>query len=231
MNETVFTRFWAILTAPEAVMEAVRHDPRWTAAALVTLLLVGFTTGATLHITGPEQMEMMENSRLMEIMPPEDIDEMWAEYDEISMSQRLTTGLQGGFGTLFAVFIMCLVYGLFGKLAAGTGTFRQVMGVCFWASYVGLGLSSLLKLPIVLSKGSSLDVSIGPAILFAGNGPTDAVFQFLSIFEFFTLWAVWLMIVGFERIHGFSRGKAAAVVVPAWLLMSLVMFGLTRAFM
>ena len=231
MNESVFTRFITIVTDPVATMNVVRENPRWAAAALGIVVLVAVYSGATMHITGPEQVEMMQDTRFGEMMTPEQIDEQYAQYDEITLVKRTLTGLAGGFGTLVMMFIVTLVYVLFGKVGGGAGSFKQTLGVIMWANFVGMGLGSIVKLPIVLAKGTSLDVALGPAILVVDRGITDPLFQFLSMFDLFTLWTVVLMVLGFESIHGFARNKAATVVVGAWLLMSLTMFGLGRLFM
>ena len=93
-----------------------------------------------------------------------------------------------------------------------------------------MGLNSIVKLPIVLAKGTSLDVSLGPAILVVERGVTDPIYQLLSMFDLFTVWTVILIVLGFESVHGFARNKAVTVVVGAWLLMSFTMFGVSRLF-
>lgn len=230
MNESVFARFITIVTDPVRTMNAVREHPRWAAAALATVLLVAVYSGVTMHITGPEQVDMMQDTRIGEMMGPEQLDNMYAKYDDISVRDRVMAGLSGGIGTLIAVFIVALVYMLFGKLAGGAGTFRQILGVVAWAHYVGMGLNSIVKLPIVLAKGTSLDVSLGPAILVVERGVTDPIYQLLSMFDLFTVWTVILIVLGFESVHGFARNKAVTVVVGAWLLMSFTMFGVSRLF-
>lgn len=230
MNESVLARFAAIITDPVGAMNAVRENPRWPAAALAIVLMVAFYSGSTMHITGPEQVDMMQETRIAEMMGPEAIEEMYAKYDEITTKDRIIVGMQAGFGSLFAVFVVSLVYMLFGKLAGGAGGMKQVLGVVAWANVVGMGLNALVNLPLVLSKGSSMDISLGPAILAAGRGVTDPVFQLLSMFDVFSIWTVVLIVLGFESVHGFARNKAATVVVGAWLLMSLTMFGVARMF-
>lgn len=231
MYETVFGRFWAILAAPGLAMDAVREHPRWTAAALAIVLLVGMHTALTLPIAGPEQLDVMQQTRLGQLMSPEDLAAAYEQFENVTFMDRLLSGLQSGFMTLVSIFITSVVYLLFSRVAGGRGTYQQLLGVLFWSSVVSLGLAALVKTPLVLAKGSSMDVSLGPAILAAGNGPLDPVFQFLSLFEVFSLWGLALIVLGLERIHGFARGKAAVVGGGAWLLIVLVMFGLARVMM
>jgi len=231
MEDTVFARFYAIVAAPGAAMEAVRSQPRWTAAALAIVLMTGLLAALTMHIAGPEQLDMMQDTRLGRLMPAEDLEEAYAQFEDLSAMDRVLNGMQAGFGVLVMVFVLSAVYLLFSRLAGGRGTYPQLLGVLFWANFVSVGLASLVKLPLILAKGSSLTVSLGPALFFAGRGPLDPVFQFLSFFDVFSLWGLALIVLGLEKIHGFTRGKAAAVGGSAWLLIVLVMYGLARVVM
>ena len=223
-------RFLTILTNPADTMEAVREKPQWWLAALGIVLMVGLFSAATLHITGPEQLDIMQETRFGEMIPEEDLAEMYAEFDELSVGRRIFTGVQGAFGGLIGLFVAHLVYFLFGKLAGGRGTFGQVLGVVFWAGVVSMGLASLVKWPLVLAQGSSMSVSLGPAVLVADRGVMDPLFGILSFFDLFTLWGVALVAIGFVKVHGFLFNKALAVVGGAYVLMSLVMFGIGRLF-
>ena len=231
MNETVFGRFIFILTNPGVAMDQVRDNPRWTAAALVIVACVAIYSGVTLHITGPEQVELLQETRFGEMMEAEQIEEMYAQFDNITMKTRILSGMQAGFATLISVLISTLVYLLFSRLSGGQGSFKQLLGVVMWASVVGLGVHSLAKIPLVLMKGSSMDVSLGLGVLAASRGPLDAVYQFLSMFDVFSLWALALVVLGLERIHGFNRNKATMVGVSGWLLIAMSMFGLGRLVM
>jgi len=155
---------------------------------------------------------------------------MYDDYLNMTTVDRLKTALPSGFGGAATVFVMGLVFLLFGKLAGGQGTFGQVIGVVFWSNVVSMGYASLIKWPLVVAKGSMLGVSLGPAVLVADRGVLDPLFGLLSMFDVFTVWGVVLLVLGFAQIHGFARNKAATVVVATWLLVSLVMFGIGRLF-
>lgn len=229
MNESALTRFVTIVTDPRGTMIAVRENPRWPAAMLAIVVMMGLYAGMTIHITGPEQVDMMQETRWGELMSAEDIDEMYARYDDVQAKDRLINGGQAGFGMVVVIFIAAAVYHLFAKLAGGAGSFKQTLGVIAWSSVISLGLSSLVKLPLVLARGASMDLAIGPAVLVADRGPLDATFQLLSMFDVFSIWAVVLVVFGYECVHGFTRNKAMTVAVSVFLLMNFVMFGIGQA--
>jgi hypothetical protein len=223
-------RFLTIITNPVATMEAVRERPLWWLAAVGIALTVGVFTAATLHITGPEKLDLMQETRFGAMIQEEDLAAMYAKYDDVSFSMRAIEGVQGAVGVIFGVFIAALAYFVFGKLAGGKATFVQLLGVVFWSGVVSLGLSALVKWPLVVAQGSSMTISLGPAVLVAGRGVMDPLFGILSIFEVFSLWGVALVAIGFTKIHGFAFNKALVVAGGAYLFMSLAMFGIGRFF-
>ncbi|MBC8424161.1 YIP1 family protein [bacterium] len=230
MNDSVLSRFWTIIVNPSAAMEAVRERPRVLVAALAIIILMGVFTAATVHIAGPEQADMMRDTRFGELMEPEQIEEMYDSYLDMTTKDRIMSALPAGFGSAAMVFVMGLVFLLFGKLAGGQGTFGQVMGVIFWSNVVSMGYAALIKWPLVLAKETVMGITLGPAVLVADRGFLDPLFGFLTLLDIFTVWGVVLIVIGFEKVHGFARNKAIAVVVATWLLISLVMFGIGRLF-
>ena len=230
MSASVFSRFVTIVTSPGATMEVVREKPRFLVGALAVILCVGLFSAATMHISGPESIDVMRDTRYGRMMEPEQIDKMYDRYIDITVMNRVVNGISGGVGAALALFVSSLVYFLFGKLAGGRGSFAQVMGVCMWASVVSMGYGALVKWPLAVAKQSVMGVSMGPAVLVADRGLTDPIFGLLSMMDVFTLWGVVILVLGFESVHGFARNKAAMVVVATWLLMTLVMFGLGRLF-
>ncbi len=230
MNDSVLTRFWTIIVTPSLAMEAVRENPRILVAVLGVIVMMGVFTGATLEISGPEQVDLMRDTRFGRMMEPEQIEEMYDQYLNVTMKTRIISGIQGGFGGVAMAFIMGLVYFLFGKLAGGQGTFKQVIGAVMWSNVVALGYGSLIKWPLVVAKQTVMGVTLGPAVLVSERGFLDPVFGILSFFDIFSIWAVVLLVIGFEQVHGFARNKAATIVVATWLLVSLAMFGIGRLF-
>ena len=231
MSDTIGKRFLTIVTNPAAAMAEVKENPRWVIAALAVAVMLGLYSAATLQITGPEQLDVMRETRFGQMIPEEDMAEMYAKYEAPTVGARVLQGAQSGIGAALMLFVMVLIYQLFCKLAGGQGNLRQTAGVVYWSSVVSLGLGSLIKWPLVLAKGSSMGVAIGPAIFVVDRGPTDALYQLLSIFDLFTVWGVLLMVIGLGLVHEFVRNKATTVVVTTWLFLSLVLFGIGRLFL
>lgn len=221
-------RLGAIISSPGKAMEWVRVAPRWVTAGLVIMAATGLFSAATMHIAGPEQLEIMKETKLGRLVTSEDHAAQMARAENPSIAKRVVQFLSAAAGIWTATFIAALVYLLFTRLAGGTGTLKQVLGVVFWAGIISTGLGSLVRLPLVLAKGSVIEVSTGLGLLVEPN-PLSLSYMTLNSFDLFSLWSVAVTSIGFEKIHGFGRGKAAVVTIVPWALMTAVVIGITMA--
>jgi hypothetical protein len=228
--DTFGSRLWTIFGSPAKAIEGIRRRPLWVAAGLIVAVVVGLFAATTKQIAGPERMDLMKDSRIMQMMPADKFQEAYDKELNPTVAGRISTGIGAAASIWIGLFIGGLIYLLFGKLAGGTGTLKQVMGVVFWSALISVALGSLVKLPLVFAKKSVMDVNIGLGAL-GGDNPLSWGHQLLSIFDVFVLWALVVMILGFQKIHGFTRGKAATVTILPWLLMNLILIGIGRAFM
>jgi hypothetical protein len=230
-NDNIGARLVALIVKPGLLMEWVKARPLWLVAGLILLLLSALFAALTLHISGPEQMEMMRDSRFGQMMSEE---EWQADYEEVldpTPTKRLTHALTGGIGTWIIVFIYGLLFLLFGKLAGGQASFKQVLGVTYWAMIIPFALGALLRLPLIFAKQSVFGVSIGLAALAPNLEVTSALFQALVAFgDFFVWWGLVVVIIGYQKVNDFPRGKAAVVVIMPWLLITAALYGLGRMF-
>ena len=231
-HESFLARLWAVFVRPGQAMEWVRERPRWLAAGLLLAILGAFYAVITLPIAGPEQMELMRDTRLMRMMPEDQWQTQYEESLNPTPTKRVTTGIGAAVATFVIVLIYGLVYLLFGKLAGGKGTFKQVMGVTFWAYLIPGGLGNLLRIPLIFAKQSVMEVSLGLAALAPKENMLSAGYQALYYFgDFFVWWSLVVMVIGFQKVHEISRGQAAVVTILPWLLVTGAMYGLGRIFL
>jgi hypothetical protein len=197
----------------------------------MAVLFIGIFYALTVQIAEPERLELYRDTRMMQSLS----DEQWQEQYDRSLDptavDRLKASIGAAVGVWFVTFIYGLFYLLFGKLAGGTGNFKQVMGVTFWAVLIPYGLGSLLKFPLVMAKQSVMEVSLGLAALAPNAEILSTPYQALYFFgDLFVWWGLVVTIIGFQKIHDFTGGKAATVVLMPWLLITGALFGLNMLF-
>jgi hypothetical protein len=231
-GDNLLARLWAVFARPGQAMEWVRGNPRWLMAGLLLAILGAFYAVITMPIAGPEQLELMRDTRMFRMLSDEDWQVRYEESLDPTPVRRVTTGIGAAVASFVIVLIYGLIYLLFGKLAGGTGTFKQVMGVTFWAYIIPGGLGNLLRIPLIFAKQSVMEVSLGLAALAPKENLLSAGYQALYYFgDFFVWWALVVTIIGFQKVHDISRGQAAVVTILPWLLVTGAMYGLGRIFM
>lgn len=231
-SDSVGARLVALIANPARLMSAVAIRPLWLVAGLLLVLVVALYSAATLHISAPEQMELMRDSRLMSVLPEEEWQKQYAAALEPTLSKRLTTGLGAGVSSWVMAIGFGAVLALFARLSGGSGTVKQTLGVVGWASLIPFGVGSLIKWPLVVLQESSVRVSVGLAAFAQGLQPESFLYQALVTYGDFTAWwGLAVIAVGLVKVHGLARGAAATVTVATWLLLITVPFVIGRLFM
>jgi hypothetical protein len=232
MNDGFAARFKALITQPRALGAMIKERPRWLVPALVMLGVMWLFTGAVTHISTPEQLELMRDSKIMQMMPEEQWQEQYRESLTPTMLKRVGDGAGGGIAVCISAVILAAVLNLFAKLSAGRGRFKQMLALVFWTGLIPYGLATVLKYALVLAKESVVGVSIGLAALVPDPDYTSALYQFLLTFGDFTMWwALAALVLGVEVVYELRRGTAAVVVLLPWALLSGVALVLGRLFM
>ena len=225
-------RLTDLFRSPGRLMENVGRAPRWWAPGLlIFVVMIGFTWLVT-PISAPEQLELMRDSRLMQMMPEEEFQRQYEEALDIPPTTRLLQSLGAGFTTWILVIVFGFVLGFFARMSGGKVQFKQALGIIGWAAIPVFVVASLVKLPLIMQTESVYQVSIGLAALVRGGDPTAPLYQVLMTYgDFFTWWGLVLIIIGFERVFGMGRGPAALSVILPWALLSAIPLGFSLLFM
>jgi len=231
MNDSFAGRLGGLVTSPGPTMERIGAAPQWWHAGLLVFVVISAVTWLTLPITGPEQLELMRDSRFMRMMP----EEVWQQQYEDAMhpapTQRALNALGGGFSIWIMVIVFGFVLGFFARMGGGTGSFKQALGIVSWGALIPFVLGSLVRTPLVLITESAFRATLGLAALAPGLEPTSPVFMLLSTFgDFFTWWGLIVLVIGFERVFAMGRGPAAVAVLLPWALLQGALLGVQMLF-
>lgn len=232
MRDSFLQRLTDLVAAPSRLMDHVGEAPRFLAPGLIVLVVTGIFTYATLPISGPEQMEVMRDSKISRMIP----EDAWQQqYDQAMNPTPVKRVLQGVFAGLAAwasVIVFGLILGFFVRMGGGQGTMKQALGVVSWASLLPFGLGVLIKLPLVLMTESVMNVAIGLAAFAPGDDPVSPLRQILQSYgDFFTWWGLVVLIIGFSRVFKLGRGAATVSVLLPWALATAVPLALSLIMM
>ena len=232
MNDSFLGRVSDLVTKPARLMDNVGANPRWWQPMLLIFVLISGFTYLTMPISAPEQLEMMRDSKLMQMMPEGQWQKQYDESLDIPMGKRAIQAIGGGFTTLVLVLLFSLILGFFARMSGGQGSFRQALGLGTWAAVIPFGLASLVKLPLVLITESVFTVNIGLAAILPEGDPSSAVYQVLMTYgDLFSLWGVAVLIIGYRQAFGMTQKTAAVSVILPWILLSALPLGMSLLFM
>lgn len=225
-------RFGDLFAKPSRLMDNVAARPLWWVPGLVIFVALVVFAWLTAPISGPEQMEMMRDSKLMSMVPEEQWQAQYEEAMNIAPGKRAVQSLSAGFMGWISVIVFGFILGFFARMSGGKGSFRQALGVTSWAALLPFAVGPLVKAPLVLATESAFKVNIGLAALLPGAEPGSPLFQVLLTYgDFLTWWGLAILVIGFTRVFGLARNAAITTVLAPWALLSLVPLGLALIFM
>lgn len=122
--------------------------------------------------------------------------------------------------------VLLLIFRLFG----GEGTFKQAFSTTLYA-WMPMVLAAIIGTVVIAARGDLVDpttmatlVKSNPAFL-VDPKEQAALFAMLSSFDIFTFWTLALLIIGFATMSRTSKGKAAGIVLPLWIVLVVIKVG------
>lgn len=215
-------RLVGVLTAPEKTFRSIAARPTWILALVVVTAASLFAGWAVADRTDPEEMvegqlEMMGQDDL----PPEKVEEMVEQ--QRGRSPAVMLGIGGAASVAVFFLVAFFFWGAF-RLLGSEIEYRQSAATLVHA-WMPLAIAALLNLPLVLSRRSLTfeEASTGGYLLtssLAAFAPEDAsrvVETLLASVDFFTIWTLVLLVIGYRVVAGVSRGAALGTVLTLWL--------------
>jgi hypothetical protein len=222
MKDSSFGRLLGVLVAPGETFKSIAERPTWLLPMIVLIALGGGMQWLLQSRADPEEM-VREQTRAFGVELTQE--QMDKAVEQARDPGRRTVGLVVGlviataFNFVFAV-LLWMGFRMFGsEIDYRTSLATTVYGL------VPLGLAALLNIPLILARGTLgfQDVMAG-GVLMSNLGfvaPADAGMAtrgLLQSVDFFSLWAIVLLVIGFRATARVSRGTAIGVVLSIWLL-------------
>lgn len=232
VKDSLWQRLRDLVAAPRRLMDCVGAAPRWWVPGLLIFLVIGGFSWVVAPISGPENLEIMRDSKIMRLMSEDVWQQQYEQALDPAPGKRALQALGAGFSGWIMVIIFGFILGFFVRMSGGQGTFKQALGVVSWASLIPFGIGSLVKLPLVLKTESVSRVTVGLAALIPDRDPTSALSQVLMTYgDFFTWWGLAVLVVGFSAVFGLRRNSATVAVLVPWALASAIPLTMGLLFM
>jgi Yip1 domain len=230
-------RLIGVLVSPVKTFRSITARPTW-AAALVALLivttLVGVLANQRIDKNDMRQMvrERIEKSRGGQATP-EQMEQAMVVTEKMSSVTRWLIPL---FAVVIYLVVAALFFGAFHFFGGSDIPYKTSFAVTLHSFLPGL-VAGLLTLPVILSRehvnlkaaqsGNLLASNLGA---FAPESLGTAARSLLSSLDFFALWSVVLLVIGYRISAKVSTATAATVVVVLWALYVAAKVGLAALF-
>lgn len=237
LEDSSFGRLIGVLVSPAKTFRSLAERPTW-GVALVVLLIATTTLGvlANTRIDKNDMRQMVqeriEKSRGGQATP-EEVDRAVSMADKVNSVTRWLIPL---FSLVVYLVIAALFFAAFRFFGGSEIPYKTSFAVTLHGLMPGL-VAALLTLPVILSRehinlkdaqsGNLLASNLGA---FAPESLGTAARSLLSSLDFFSLWSILLLIVGYRLAAKVSTATAATVVVVLWALYVAAKVGLAALF-
>ena len=229
MENSSFGRIASVLFSPAKTFQSIAERPTW----LVALLALFAVSLASMLIAVPkidwQETVRSEIAKSGQNLPPDQIDNQAELMEKFGATFIYVTTVVTPwifYPLLAAIFLG--VFRLFGReMHFKTSLAVAVHGFMPWL------VATLLGLPVLFSTGDVTAEQLEQGVLashlaaFAGDDTSPTLAAFLASIDFFSLWTIVMLTIGYSIAAGISRGRAAACVVGVWLVYVAGKVGLT----
>ena len=203
-----------IFTSPSEAFESIDQKPSWAGPFIIGLVVFFIFQFFTLDIQVADRIAMMEARG------------MTAEQLDVVKGQMEGPAKYAGFivGPIMMLVIWAILSGIYmfvgNTVMGGESKFKNVFAVVAWSSLIGT-ISLLLRTFLVISKGTNQGVVTSLAILLPTPGLAEgpsALYRLLNQFDVFTIWSLFVTIIGFSVVFKFTTKKSATFVIVLWAI-------------
>jgi hypothetical protein len=232
MYESGFGRLIGVLISPRKTFEAIAARPTWVAAALALVVVV-----ATVGYLAAERMDWDDVMRGQlaqsgQEVPAEVIDRQVALMEKSGSLISLFTGVGPVVLALIAAALFLLAFRLLGSEKLDfVSSFSVVLHSC-----MPVVVGALLSLPVILSKTTigfeqaTRGYLMSNLAFLAGDETAPALRALLARLDFFSIWILVLLILGYRVVARVSTKAASATVILLWLILVGIAVGWTATF-
>jgi hypothetical protein len=222
MKDSSWGRLIGVLFAPGETFRSIAERPTWLVPLLVVTLLGGLTQWAMQSKTDQEAMFRDQAEAFGMEMTEEQIE---AALEQAKDPGRRAVGIVVTLVVAFVLYllaaaVLCMGFRMFGSEIGYKASLATTAH-----GLVPFGVAALLNIPLILARDTvTFQDMMAGGLLMSNLGflaPEDAgmaVRGLLQSADFFSLWVIVLLVIGYRATARVSTGTAAGVVLTVWLL-------------
>lgn len=223
-----FQKWINLYFSPHKTFSAIDTKPDW----LLPLLFLSVITVVISYVTMP----ILQEAIVQQLAEQQGLSQQDAA--ELVPSGVMKYFAIGGsfIGIWMSSFALSgIFYLVYSLILGGESTFKKTLSVyCYVALAIGFAGGIVRTILIIFTKKA--EIFVGPAAFLSLDMKNSALFRLFSQLDFFMIWQLVLLIIGYSVMFKFSKGKSAIALISLWglyvvgvvALGSLFQGGLTR---
>lgn len=218
-----FTRLQGIFFTPQLTLKAISEKPIWLDALIILLIVLALYTYIISPYSSKDQAEILKNSiKLRERMGEERFKQRIEQLENPSKTRIIINSFVFSPITLLIGFLFSsLIFLVVGRFFSTEGKYIQIFSVYLYSNFIDKILGNALRLILILSRKSVMQMTTSLALLFPRLETTSLSFIVLSQIDFFQLWLFGIFGYGLSHIFKIDIKKALFISYGFWLLKSL----------
>lgn len=225
MEDSSFGRLIGVLVSPGKTFRSIAERPTWLVPFLVLMALSLGVGGLLMSRVDPGEMVRYQLEKFGDRLPPEQVEKAVEDAENMTPARRL---LQTAIGLPVAALLYAALAGVFlviFKVLGSQMTFKQSLSTYLYG-LVPIGVvSTLINLPLMLARESitpeeamSGGVLVASPAILASEETSAVIRSLLGSLNFFTLWTLVLLAIGYRIVARVSIAVSAGTVFTLWLL-------------
>lgn len=232
MENSSFGRLFGVLFSPGKTFRSIAERPTWSVALIVLLAAttaVGFLANQRLDKSEMRKAVQEQMEKRQGQVTPEQVDQGMEMAEKVN---SVTRWLVPVFAALIYLLINLFYWMAFRFFAASNISYKTSFSVLLHA-FMPQVISALLTLPVILSRQTIGVEEARTGILasnlaaFAPEGVGKATRALLSSLDFFSIWTLVLLVIGYGLAARVSKATATSIVLALWVLYVAGKVGLT----
>ncbi|MEA2601631.1 MAG: hypothetical protein QOF89_2623 [Acidobacteriota bacterium] len=236
LEDSGFGRLIGALVSPGRTFRSIAERPTW-AVALVALLVVGTITGVLANKRiDPNDMRQTVEKRMEKQLgqrpTPDQVD------SQMNIAKKVTAVFiwLAPVASVMFYLLLALLFWLAFRFVAGSELGYKTSFSVLLHAFMPWLVAGLLTLPVILSREhigvqeAQQGLLASNLAAFAPESAGSALKSLLGSLDFFSLWTLVLLILGYRTAAKSSTGSAVAVILVVWLLYVGIKVGLGALF-
>jgi len=223
------SRFIGVITSPKATFEAVVANPKWLGMLALTTTLMAVCVALPRTTPEGKQAAFEESLRQMENFGVQVNDQMYAQMQQQSQSNRGAIFAAVGVlvaGPIFTAIFAGILFGIF-TLFGGQATFKQAFAVYVHSGVIGT-LAQLFTGPLNFFRGS-VSSATNLAVALPMIDEKSFLGHLFGMIDLFWVWGLIVLAIGFATLYRRKTAPIANTFLGIYAVIILCIAGVMSA--